>query len=713
MVLTITNGAQVIFTNALVAFGFGNNNAIAGSSYSNVINVFSSVSLLQATTLQYGKIGQAEGSFSNILNIFSGATNIDGTVMVECQTTNDSWNIANIFGGTLIVTNPTGGAVLIGTNGATANSLTLSNGATFLGANVTVGYGPGSSNNSYNVVGLNGAVTVSNNLITVGGGGGSFNTLTITNATVLSRGLAVGNGSSNNTVTVQGNVTWNVLGGVINIGNAANSLSNTLSITGATVSNAGLVTVGGAVGNGGFNQLTITKSLFQSQGLNIGNSSSNNTVNVLGSTWNLSASNLTIGSLAAAGNSLTIDNSVLTNGGLVTIGGGKAGSPNTNAVGNSLLINNGAQLWAGSLRAGLVAGDNNNSVQLLNGSLLEANSLVIAAGTSGNTISNRNSTYEFTTATPTVTPGAAGIIAINNGTISFRGINNADVTANQGAGALSGISFAGTNTFMLNASSNINASAAQDYTFQVVPGNPSNYVNLVMVNGQTEYGGGNLTIGGSGSLLISNTTAGIDGNFVNSGTASVINATANFANTINNHGRLTLQNATLNTTALLAINFPGATLHGNGTITSDLNNLGTISPVGTLNFSGNLTLFSSSVVVMELTGYGNGVGTNDVLNVSGNFQYFGTLTVTNTTGFAYAYGQHFYLFNFGIGDQIGDFSVTNLPNLMPGLAWNTAQLDTSGLLIIVPEPSTIVLLICGVLLVIGVSRRSPTPPQQQ
>ena len=53
--------------------------------------------------------------------------------------------------------------------------------------------------------------------------------------------------------------------------------------------------------------------------------------------------------------------------------------------GNSLLITNGGQLWATGLNVGKVAGDNNNSVQVLNGSLLEGNSLVIAAGTIGNT----------------------------------------------------------------------------------------------------------------------------------------------------------------------------------------------------------------------------------------------------------------------------------------------------------------------------------------
>ena len=235
-----------------------------------------------------------------------------------------------------------------------------------------------------------------------------------------------------------------------------------------------------------------------------------------------------------------------------------------------------------------------------------------------------------------------------------------------------------------------------------------------MVNGQTEYGNGDLTIGATGTLLISNTIAAIDGNFVNSGTASVVNATVNFANTLNNHGLLTLQNATLNATA---INFATGIIHGNGTITSDVNNLGTISPVGTLTFVGNLTLLGSSVVVMELTGYGNGVGTNDVLNVGANFQYAGQLVVTNTTGFAYAFGQEFYLFNFASGDQTGDFSATNLPNLTPyGLAWDTSQLDTSGLLIVVPEPSTMVLLVVGVLalgLLIQAKRRTDSNPDLQ
>lgn len=158
----------------------------------------------------------------------------------------------------------------------------------------------------------------------------------------------------------------------------------------------------------------------------------------------------------------------------------------------------------------------------------------------------------------------------------------------------------------------------------------------------------------------------------------MVNATANFFSQIGNHGLLTLQKSTLNATA---INFGSGTIHGNGTISDNVSSLGTISPAGTLTFGGNLTLLGSSVVIMELTGYGNGVGTNDVINVAENFQYAGKLVVTNTTGFAYAPGQSFQLFNFST--QTGQFSATNLPDLAPiGLAWDTSQLNTSGLLIV-------------------------------
>jgi hypothetical protein len=135
--------------------------------------------------------------------------------------------------------------------------------------------------------------------------------------------------------------------------------------------------------------------------------------------------------------------------------------------------------------------------------------------------------------------------------------------------------------------------------------------------------------------------------------------------------------------------------------------MGTISPgfsVGSLTITGNLSLASSSVLVMQLSGYGAGVGTNDTITVGQTMAYGGTLDVTNLTGFTYAAGQSFQLFSFG--SQGGDFAVTNLPSLPTYLAWNTSALDTSGLLsITVPEPSAFLLVALSGLAVLVLRRQ--------
>ena len=132
-----------------------------------------------------------------------------------------------------------------------------------------------------------------------------------------------------------------------------------------------------------------------------------------------------------------------------------------------------------------------NSVLVQNGGLLEANTLSNFFGGTGNTISNVAGTYQFTTNTPVIAPSGAGNIALSGGTISFRAITNANVQSSLGAGALSGITFAGNNTFQLNAASNTTLSS-QTYTFDT-SSSPSNYVNLALINGATAYRNGDFS----------------------------------------------------------------------------------------------------------------------------------------------------------------------------------------------------------------------------
>ena len=165
---------------------------------------------------------------------------------------------------------------------------------------------------------------------------------------------------------------------------------------------------------------------------------------------------------------------------------------------------------------------------LING-ILSASGLINGVG---NTISNSGGILQFSSAAPTITANGFGNIAIANGTISFTGVNNADVNSP----ALANISFAGANTFMLNAASNTAAAASQTYTFGAIAGNPSNYVNLTMVNGQTAYGNGSVTISNSSVLLVSNTLATFSGPLTNKGTAVFVNSVGTFSASAYNSG---------------------------------------------------------------------------------------------------------------------------------------------------------------------------------
>ena len=119
-------------------------------------------------------------------------------------------------------------------------------------SNVYVGFDSASSNNSYNVGGLGARSTVSNGLVSIGAGtigGGSFNSLTVTNASLVSGkdsfgdGLTIGYYSTNNAVTVLAGSTWNLSGGAIALG-FLGGVSNALTINNGIVTNASVVVVG-------------------------------------------------------------------------------------------------------------------------------------------------------------------------------------------------------------------------------------------------------------------------------------------------------------------------------------------------------------------------------------------------------------------------------------------------------------------------------------
>lgn len=174
-----------------------------------------------------------------------------------------------------------------------------------------------------------------------------------------------------------------------------------------------------------------------------------------------------------------------------------------------------------------------STVVIANGGTFEANTLTVAATTSSNTVYvvNNGGIYQYSSASPTLTPGTFGNISLTNGTISFRAITNADVQCNQSSGTLDStakLSFSGVNYFMLNNATN-KAGTGQAYTFGTASGTATNWQALYMVNNQTGYrdnGAGTnlLTIDTTGAHICSNTTASVAMVYTNKGSLVIYNS---------------------------------------------------------------------------------------------------------------------------------------------------------------------------------------------
>ena len=117
------------------------------------------------------------------------------------------------------------------------------------------------------------------------------------------------------------------------------------------------------------------------------------------------------------------------------------------------------------------------------------------------------------------------------------------------------------------------------------------------------------------------------------------------------------------------------TLGGTGTIAGPVTVAGTatLAPgasIGTLTVNNNVTL--GGTTVMEISKDG-GVPASDLLVVSGNLAYSGTLTVVLIGTNGLAYNDTFDLFDWGT--RSGSFAATNLP---AGYSWDTSQLNVNG-----------------------------------
>lgn len=196
---------------------------------------------------------------------------------------------------------------------------------------------------------------------------------------------------------------------------------------------------------------------------------------------------------------VSITNSMFRTGDLTL--GNASGSKGT------VSMSGGETIVRGTLRVG---NSGQGAMTLRDGALLEATNILVAAA-AGNVLSNLGGVYQFTTATPGLTPNGTGKIAVQDSTISFRNVANADVLSNV-SGPLTNIAFAGNNTFRLNHATN---AVVASYAFESVAhtADPTQYRALSLTN-HARWQSGSLTIGTNGAVSADATsTLALTGDF--------------------------------------------------------------------------------------------------------------------------------------------------------------------------------------------------------
>jgi hypothetical protein len=260
------------------------------------------------------------------------------------------------------------------------------------------------------------------------------------------------------------------------------------------------------------------------------------------------------------------------------VGGGKG---NNNE--NSIQIDEGGQmLGCRKLSIGTSAttlvGNYSNSVVVTRGGVMELSSLII--GTTGGTdygnhlACTNGGVLQFATVAPTITINTPSTdlslgnkVLMENGVLAYRGVSGVILTNNQATAGVGSFDWQGKNTLRLNNATGICANASTTYTIED-SGNARNYVGLELVNGGTGISTGNITIGNTGSLLVSNTVATFSGSLAVNGEVSFCTDVAN-PTRVNVAGTLSLPAAgTVNITGTITNNLVLFSYGTKGTIPS-------------------------------------------------------------------------------------------------------------------------------------------------
>jgi hypothetical protein len=654
--------------------------------------------------------------------------------------------------GTTFLTNGPGALLFAG---STANPITLAfsnnvtfNTANFVGqsGNATLTFASGAaagsnltftsgSGQNYLLVTGAGGLTLSGNLVATVN---NANNAVIIGANSSVAGKLIVDGSQTGGLIVT-NCALAVGSGVSNTGGIKIAELGILSIAGAWTNNGTLdiastgALTGGTLTNQSNGTLTgsgFVKTLVINQGrVNFGGTVSNDFVQSSGS-FTLSGNATITGSATINGGALNLLGKRLTSGGLAIASGGVLSNTVTGATLASTVANAGTVYFANDVYA---LGSVTNTGTWTHRGIISNN--VVNTGTMTllkNSINPRITGGVVNSGSLTMDANASATIngvVSNSGNFAFAGQLLGDYVQTGGTLTVASTGVANLNSvggtasilggvFNLNGRTYSNAAmiiaGPAVLTNGVANGaisGPMNNAGTVFLSANTSFKG---AVNNTGTFSASGAGVTFAGLATNSGTMNVASGSAYFGQSFANLGILSLQSGTV-TGAV--VNAASGTIKGAGFVVGDLSNSGTISPgfsAGTLTITGNVNLASTGLLLMELIATNNVAmldGTNDLLIVvgAGNVLTFGgTLTVTNMTGGDLSAGNSFQLFKWTSGaSQSGDFAVTNLPGLNPGLAWDTTKLNTEGIITVIPEPSALLLVACGVIGALMGMRRRP------
>lgn len=623
---------------------------VGSTSTTNASNTYSRLTLAQnntitAATLAVGDGGQNNGSVGQINNLYLGSgTNVLNVNTINVGTTNRDAGAVSFAGttGTLTVNNAAG-------SGRT----------TF---NMGTGQGTGVINAEENVFDVTGhTANLLLGVVSIGTsnrGGNysnrfSFDTgvLDMTSLTLATRTAESTNGAgqARNTTSV-----FNIGGGTVTLQNGVTSMATAAGAYGSNPLPQMTATInvsGGTVNVGATSGTSISMGNYTATG-GTGTGAATATLNLTGGVTTLT------GNIIKGGTSALINATVNLNGGTLDMGGKNIGAASTGAI--TFNAQSGTLKNLGELNGG--------------GALTKT--------TAGTLTLEGTNTY-------------TGKTLVNAGTLSISSESNlgtAPAVATADHLTLNGGTLRTTLTLALDDANRGITMGAAGGTFEVATGTTTTVANVIT-------GTGSVTKEGAGTLVFTavNTNSGVT--TVNAGVLAgtgatggnlVVNAGGTLAPGVTT-GTLTVAgNLTLNSGSTLAAELGGATVNAATAVANEM------------AANGNLTAFIGNLPSSSWETYVNGTTAHDHLQVNGT----AAVTVNGTVkisallgGYTPVYGDVFDLLDWSFaGSMAGtpsfDFSSVSLTS---GLGFNTDLFLSNGILVVVPEPSRMLLLLLGLL----------------